>query len=55
LNTLAYGFFVLILALIHNLLMSISEYDVYHFRHHRRASTDVPWLSNWWKRRRRDW
>jgi hypothetical protein len=42
LNTLAYGFLVLILALIHNLLMSIAEYAIYHFRHHRRASADVP-------------
>jgi len=29
-------------ALIYNLLMSIDEYAVYHFRHHRRASADVP-------------
>ena len=29
-------------ALIYNLLMSIGEYAVYHFRHHRRASADVP-------------
>jgi hypothetical protein len=29
-------------ALIYNLLMSIGEYAVYHFRHHRRASADMP-------------
>jgi len=29
-------------ALIYNLLMSIGEYAVYHFRYHRRASADVP-------------
>ena len=29
-------------ALIYNLLMSIGESAVYHFRHHRRASADVP-------------
>jgi hypothetical protein len=42
LATFAYSFLVLILALIHNLLMSIAEYAIYQFRHHRCASADVP-------------
>ena len=29
-------------ALIYNLLMSIGEYAIYHFRHHRPAIADVP-------------
>jgi hypothetical protein len=33
---------MLIFARNYNLLMSIAEYAIYQFRHHLRASADVP-------------
>jgi hypothetical protein len=54
LNTLAYSFRVLILAPIHNLLMSIAEYAIYQFRHHRFGFSAPPAFPSDGKRYRSD-